>query len=294
MVYPASQRSPFTHVFKQGESMSSELVMLGTGCAMVTRCYNTCFAIRHNKEYLLVDGGGGNGILVQLQHAGIPLESIKQIFVTHSHTDHVLGVIWVIRKMASDMVEGTLHNPVTIYCHPELAECIRTICRLTLPPGFFGCLDSCIRFQTVCDGEAVDIAGMQVIFLILLQPRPNNSAFVLYCPIFRRWSAWETNPTMNGTELMSKDATGCCRKLSVFMRIKTSSSLTKNIIALLWMPALWPRSWGFEILFCTIPRTRLLLKEKAAIRPKQPGFSAEKYMCPTIWSESGSLRRTSQ
>ncbi len=46
---------------------SLELIMLGTGNAMVTKCYNTCFAIRNGAEYFLVDAGGGNGILVQLE-----------------------------------------------------------------------------------------------------------------------------------------------------------------------------------------------------------------------------------
>ena len=37
-----------------------ELIMLGTGNAMVTRCYNTCFVLRSGEQHLLVDGGGGN------------------------------------------------------------------------------------------------------------------------------------------------------------------------------------------------------------------------------------------
>ena len=35
--------------------------MLGTGNAMVTRCYNTCFVLRNQEDCLLVDAGGGNG-----------------------------------------------------------------------------------------------------------------------------------------------------------------------------------------------------------------------------------------
>ena len=47
--------------------MSLKLIMLGTGHAMVTQCYNTCFAIENNGEYFLVDAGGGNGIMSQLE-----------------------------------------------------------------------------------------------------------------------------------------------------------------------------------------------------------------------------------
>ena len=52
--------------------MKPELIMLGTGNAMVTKCYNTCFALRNEEEYFLVDAGGGNGILSQLEKAQIP------------------------------------------------------------------------------------------------------------------------------------------------------------------------------------------------------------------------------
>lgn len=34
-----------------------ELIMLGTGNAMVTRCYNTCFVLSSGEEYFLVDAG---------------------------------------------------------------------------------------------------------------------------------------------------------------------------------------------------------------------------------------------
>ena len=50
-----------------------ELILLGTGHAMVIRCYNTCFAIRDGKEFFLVDAGGGNGIFNRLEKAGIQI-----------------------------------------------------------------------------------------------------------------------------------------------------------------------------------------------------------------------------
>ena len=77
--------------------------MLGTGNAMVTRCYNTCFVLSSGEEYFLVDAGGGNGIFKQLEQAGVPFTGIREMFVTHAHTDHILGAIWVIRKIATLM-----------------------------------------------------------------------------------------------------------------------------------------------------------------------------------------------
>ena len=50
---------------------------------MVTRCYNTCFpAYRNAEDYLLVDAGGGNGILSRLEEAQIPVEK-NTLYVRH-------------------------------------------------------------------------------------------------------------------------------------------------------------------------------------------------------------------
>lgn len=75
--------------------------MLGTGSAMVTKCYNTCFLLKSDEEHFLVDAGGGNGILAQIVKAKVDWNNIRNMFVTHSHTDHIIGVVWVIRKISN-------------------------------------------------------------------------------------------------------------------------------------------------------------------------------------------------
>ena len=51
--------------------------MLGTGNALVTKCYNTCFVIENENDYLMVDAGGGNTVLNQLEKAGINWKDVK-------------------------------------------------------------------------------------------------------------------------------------------------------------------------------------------------------------------------
>lgn len=62
-------RFPLT-VFFQRKVLHMKLTMLGTGNALVTECYNTCFVLEENEKYFMVDGGGGSAILHQLKHAG--------------------------------------------------------------------------------------------------------------------------------------------------------------------------------------------------------------------------------
>ena len=44
-----------------------KLTILGTGNAKVTKCYNTCFTLNEDKEYFMIDGGGGSTIGNQLE-----------------------------------------------------------------------------------------------------------------------------------------------------------------------------------------------------------------------------------
>ena len=48
-----------------------KITMLGTGNALVTECYNTCFVLEDEGKYFMIDGGGGNEVLKQLKRAGL-------------------------------------------------------------------------------------------------------------------------------------------------------------------------------------------------------------------------------
>ena len=77
----------------------------------------------------LVDAGGGNGILAQLEKAQIDMTKIHHLFITHAHTDHVLGVIWVVRKIATLMNQGKYEGKLHIYCHDKVKNGSRNYCK---------------------------------------------------------------------------------------------------------------------------------------------------------------------
>ena len=141
-----------------------QLYVFGTGNAQAIHCYNTCFALRDGDEYFMVDAGGGNGILKILDEMKVDLNHIHHIFVTHEHTDHILGIVWMIRMIATGMKKGTFEGDLQIYCHPDLVETIKTICRLTVQGKFYKMIGDRIFLVPVEDGETVHILDYDVTF----------------------------------------------------------------------------------------------------------------------------------
>ena len=133
--------------------------ILGTGNAQATNCYNTCLTIENEEGILLVDAGGGNGILKILEDQNIPLSSIHDIFVTHAHTDHIFGVIWLIRRIGETMAKGKYEGNLTIYCHKELADLIEYISRSILTKKVISFIGERIIFSVHESGDKRRIIG---------------------------------------------------------------------------------------------------------------------------------------
>ncbi|MBQ6167113.1 MAG: MBL fold metallo-hydrolase [Muribaculaceae bacterium] len=145
-------------------SNTSRVTMLGTGNAMCVNSYNTCFYLRTPGGGMLVDGGGGNGILRQLINARIPFENIRHMFVTHCHTDHIMGAIWMIRKISPMIFKNKHKGPFTIYCNDMVKQALLTMCNLMIPSKITNSIGSTVFLREVRDGEEVDIDDMKVTF----------------------------------------------------------------------------------------------------------------------------------
>ncbi len=142
--------------------MKSTITMLGTGNAAVTKCYNTCFVITTPQTRLLVDAGGGNGVLSQLEKANIPLKEIHHLFITHAHTDHILGCIWVVRMVAQAVTKGKYEGQLHVYGHDKSLQVLTDICRMTLPKKIIRQFGDVIVFREVKDGDSWQVEDMRL------------------------------------------------------------------------------------------------------------------------------------
>lgn len=158
-------------------SRFKKVIMLGTGNAQAVNCYNTCFALWNDDEYLLVDAGGGNGILKILDDKGIKLCRIHHAILTHAHTDHILGMVWIFRMISADMIKAKYDGSFTIYCNDIAREALITILKLTLPKKFTDLIGSRIFIREVSSGESIEISGCQVTFFDILSTKAKQFGF---------------------------------------------------------------------------------------------------------------------
>lgn len=160
----------------------NQLIMLGTGYATATRCYNTCFVLRTAEGLLLVDGGGGNGILSQLEKAGLALSDIHDMFITHAHTDHILGAVWMVRMVAQRMKGGTYAGTFTLYSHARALGVLEQICRLTLPAKLQAFIGSSILFHELEDRDRFRAAGIDLQCFDIRSAKEKQFGFCAWLP----------------------------------------------------------------------------------------------------------------
>lgn len=156
-----------------------KLTMLGTGNALVTECYNTCFVIHESQEYFLVDGGGGNALLHQLKQAGINWKDVHSIFVTHKHIDHLLGIVWMIRMICQYMNQGQYEGAAMIYAHDEVIELLRDMAERLLQKKETAFIGQRLHLIPVQNGEQKTILGRNVTFFDIQSTKAKQFGFCM-------------------------------------------------------------------------------------------------------------------
>ena len=144
--------------------------------------------------------------MTQLEEAGIPMESIHEIFMSHEHTDHLLGLIWLIRMIATKMKKGQYEGNLNIYCHADLKEIILTITRLTVQAKFFNMIGERIFIYPVEDNEERDILGYHVTFFDIHSTKAKQFGFTMNLKNGKKFTFLGDEPYQEHEEVYAKDA----------------------------------------------------------------------------------------
>ena len=139
----------------------SSIKMLGTGHGFVFDIYNTCFLLKNNNEFLLVDTGGSAEIVRRLKLSNIELKDIHQIFISHCHTDHILGLMWMLKRMSKLFLNGSYEGELDIFCNEEVAKAIPGIYLNLFPSKRVDALNEYINFNVLKDGDEFNTIGLK-------------------------------------------------------------------------------------------------------------------------------------
>jgi ribonuclease Z len=107
--------------------------------------------VRRGGERLLVDCG--EGTQRQLMRSTVGLPDLEEIFLTHFHADHYLGLPGMLKTFALRQREV----PLTVYGPPGLKELFSTLRRV------FGKLSYPVELVELRAGEALDRDGYKVL-----------------------------------------------------------------------------------------------------------------------------------
>ena len=105
-----------------------QLYVFGTGHAAVTRCYNTCFAVRNPSDcFFMVDAGGGNGILRILEDMKVSFNQIHHIFITHELTSVTYFCDQVLLLYQGTGVEHIAVSRIREAKHPYAVQLLSSV-----------------------------------------------------------------------------------------------------------------------------------------------------------------------
>jgi ribonuclease Z len=136
-----------------GRCAVGRVICLGTGAALNAERAQTSIALRlPGDETILFDVSSGTLVLGRLRSAGIPLEGISHLFVSHRHFDHVGGLAPLLISMVS--LPGAR---LTVYALPGTLRALRNLLALTIP-GVEGWLGRRLEWREVVPGSPI-LAG---------------------------------------------------------------------------------------------------------------------------------------
>ena len=114
-----------------------------------------------------------------LKDMDISLDQIHHMFVTHEHSDHILGIVWMIRMIASRMIAGKYEGNFYIYCHDQLTDTIAALCRLTQQQKICRLIGDRIWLMPVTDGQTERILDYDVTFFDIHSTKARQFGFTM-------------------------------------------------------------------------------------------------------------------
>lgn len=99
-----------------------QLVFLGTGSGMPIASSTSCILVEDSKNNLLLDAAGGHEIIGKFHKAKKHPSEIKNIFLSHYDSDHILGIIPIVRALTKHT-----HTTRNIFCSKDVKKALESM-----------------------------------------------------------------------------------------------------------------------------------------------------------------------
>jgi ribonuclease Z len=142
---------------RSGGDRVRRLTFLGTGDSLNGERAQASLALPlAGEESMLIDSSSGTVLLGRLAEAGIPLESVRHLFLSHRHFDHVGGFAPLLATLAS-LPEASL----LVHAAPDTLRALRNLLDLTLP-GAEDWLGDRLGWRELVPGKPTGVEGAEV------------------------------------------------------------------------------------------------------------------------------------
>lgn len=172
-----------------------KIIMIGTGNGGTMNLYNTCFVIQNENGNFLIDTGGSIEIIKRLNQVDIDYKSIRHIFISHSHTDHILGIFWLFKKISIDVMNGDIKEKINLYCNDVVYQAIREVEKYILPDKLIDAIYSIVDFKVLNDGDKYNINGVNYTFFDI--QAKGTKQFGFECSLNNKKLAFLGDETLN-------------------------------------------------------------------------------------------------
>jgi ribonuclease Z len=133
------------------------VIFLGTGDPLNEERAQTSLAVPlSGDETMLFDASSGTILLRQLKAAGIPLESVRHLFISHRHFDHAGGLAPLLTAMVS-LPEAS----ITVHALPQTLKALRELLALVIP-GVEGWLGERLFWSELTPGKSIRVGDAEV------------------------------------------------------------------------------------------------------------------------------------
>lgn len=153
--------------------------IIGTGTATVSKYVNCSCVFEEDEQLFLVDGTGGTDILRGFDKMNLDWNNLHHAFLSHEHTDHFLGMIWVVRMIAERLELEEYDGDFHLYGHIEVLEKVLQVCRMLFKGRSQPYLETRIKFIPVKDHEKKHILNYDFTFFDIGSTKAKQYGFLM-------------------------------------------------------------------------------------------------------------------